>query len=176
MGRLVICFSNWKHWFVTPENTQPAYIGVDGFVHDPADAVDFTGSGATGATGPAGPPGATGAQGPQGPVGATGASGSAGTTFQSATGNTDAAGLFVWTFPTPFSSGVTPICWAMAQGPNPAGGVLVNIQLEGTPSNTTASFRVTKTTQAVVSLLGLTILSVPASVGATPITVFAKAP
>lgn len=204
LGKLVICFKHWTQYFVTAPDAQTAcYIGPEGFVSDPADAVNFAGAGATGpigATGPSGPPGlqgapgatgATGIQGPQGVVGSTGATGAvgsvgltgatgptgaAGTTFQSFSATTDTAGLYVWTFPTSFSSGIVPVCWAMAQGPNPAGGVLVNIQVEGTPSNTTASFRVTKTTQAVVSLLGLTLLSVPATVGATPITVFAKAP
>lgn len=105
-----------------------------------------------------------------------GADGAAGTVFQSARVTTDSAGLFTWTFPTPFAAGVVPHVWAIAEGPNPAAGTLVNVQVEGAPTNTQAKFRVTKSAAAVASLLGLTILSVPATVGATPIHVFAKAP
>lgn len=89
---------------------------------------------------------------------------------------TDSAGLYVWTFSTAFGVGVSPICWGNAIGPNPQAGVIVNLQTEGTPTNTTARFRVTKTNSTVVALLGLTILALPASVGATTIDVFCKAP
>lgn len=141
--------------------------GTPGVV-GPGGPIGATGSiGATGATGPTGPTGNTGSVGP---------AGTPGTVFQSASATTDTTGLYNWTFPVAYGAGLVPIVWAMAQGPNPFGGVLVNIQQEGAANNTTASFRVTKTNQAVVALLGLTILSVPASVGATPITVFAKAP
>ncbi len=123
--------------------------------------------------GPAGPTGATGAAGANG---SNGAAGSPGTTFQSTRAQTDADGLYTWTFPTPFAGGVVPHVWGIAEGPNPVAGVLVNAQLEGPPTNTLARIRVTKTNASVVALLGLTILSVPASVGATFIHIFAKAP
>lgn len=144
--------------------------------------------GVTGAAGSQGPQGNTGAQGSQGIQGAAGAAGSAGTNgsngtngtngtiFQSATATTDTAGLYAWTYPTPYAGGIVPQCWGQAQGPNPAGGVLVNIQNEGAATNTARSFRVTKTNASVVALIGLTILSIPASVGATTIDVFCKAP
>ena|ERR1700748_3117901 len=190
LGKLVVCFKNWKEWFVTVENTQTSYIGPDGFVTDPSEAVDFSGTGLPGppnvlsvGTVTSGPAAVTITGTSPAQVvnftlqtGLTGPAGTPGTAFLSATATTDSAGLFNWTFPTPFSAGVVPQCWAMAQGPSPVGGVLVNIQVEGIPTNTAVSFRVTKTNQVTVALLGLTILSIPAAVGATPITVFAKAP
>jgi len=200
-NRLVVCLSNWQDWYVTGGLTTTAkYIGPNGWVEDIATAVNFAGIGTIGPQGPAGPAGATGPQGlqgiqgltgatgavgatgpqgtigPTGATGATGAAGSPGTVFQSARVVTDTAGLFTWTFPTPFAGGIIPHCWGMAEGPSPAGGTLVNIQVEGTPTNSSASFRVNKSTATVVSLLGLTILSIPATVGATNITVYAKAP
>lgn len=161
-------------------------------IRGPQGVAGNTGAqGATGATGSQGLQGNTGAQGPQGIQGVTGAAGSAGaagtngsngtngtngTIFQSATATTDTAGLYAWTYPTPYAGGIVPQCWGQAQGPNPAGGVLVNIQNEGAATNTARSFRVTKTNASVVALIGLTILSIPASVGATTIDVFCKAP
>lgn len=150
--------------------------GAQGSQGVKGDAGATGSAGPTGSVGPAGGTGATGSAGPTGPSGATGPAGAAGTVFQSASATTDTTGLYAWTYPVAYGAGVVPIVWAMAEGPNPSAGVLVNIQLQGPPTNTSCSFRVTKTNQAVVALLGLTILSVPASVGATPITVFAKAP
>ena len=76
-----------------------------------------------------------------------------------------ASGLFTWTYPTPFGAGVVPICNGIAKCP--AGTTsLVNVQLEGDPTNTQCVFRVTVYQQSVASLLGLTILSLGASVPA----------
>lgn len=73
-----------------------------------------------------------------------------------------ASGLFTWTFPTPFGSGVVPVCNAIAiclSGTTQ----LVNVQQEGDATNTQVTFRVTVYQQSVASLLGLTILSLSSS-------------
>ncbi len=77
-----------------------------------------------------------------------------------------ADGSLSWAFDPPFAAGVVPRVVAIAET---AVGVtdVINVQVEGTPSNTSASLRVTRTQRSAVSLLGLTILSIPASVGAT---------
>lgn len=96
--------------------------------------------------------------------------------LQSASANTDTSGLYTWTYPSPCNTGNPPKVWAIAQGPNPQAATNINVQLEGAPGNTTASFRVTKTTSTVVALLGLTI-SVAATgtgIGATPIQMFCE--
>lgn len=74
---------------------------------------------------------------------------------------TDATGLYVWTFPAGCQhSGNIPYFNAIAEGPTPQAGITINPQVEGAPTATTASFRVTKVTATTVALLGLTILSV----------------
>ena len=73
-------------------------------------------------------------------------------------------GSLVWTFTPPFASGVVPRVVAVAETANGVTDV-VNVQVEGTPTNTTANLRVNRTQRSVVSLLGLTILSIPSSVG-----------
>lgn len=108
--------------------------------------------------------GDTGAQGP------TGAS----PVFASTSVNTDTAGLYVWTFPAP-CTGASRF-WAIAQGPVPFGNSLVNVQNEGSVIAGTQSFRVTKSNFSTVALLGLTILSIPTAVGATPINIFCAGP
>lgn len=77
-----------------------------------------------------------------------------------------ADGSLVWVYSTPFEAGVVPRIQAIAET---GVGVtdVVNVQVEGTPTNTQCLLRVTRTQRSVVSLIGLTILSIPASVGAT---------
>ena len=77
---------------------------------------------------------------------------------------TAADGTLVWTYPTPFDAGVVPQIQALVET---AMGVtdVVNVQLEGTPTNVSARIRVNRTTQNVVALLGLTILAVPSQPG-----------
>jgi len=86
-----------------------------------------------------------------------------------------ADGSLTWTFDPPFSAGVTPIVVAVAET---AQGVtdVINVQLEGTPTNTSAKLRVNRTTRSVAAVLGLTILSLPASVGATIVHAVALEP
>lgn len=75
-------------------------------------------------------------------------------------------GTFTWTFATPFTNGVTPLCVATAEV---TAGVtdVVNVQIVDMPTATQAKFLVNRTNRSVVALLGLTILSVPSSPGAT---------
>jgi hypothetical protein len=70
-----------------------------------------------------------------------------------------ATGLFTWTFPTPFGTGVVPVCNSIAICPSGTTD-LINVQQEGDATNTTVTFRVTRYQQSAVSLIGLTILSV----------------
>ncbi len=88
---------------------------------------------------------------------------------------TASTGLYTWTYPTPFANGVVPIIECCAEGPDPQGGVTVNAQLEGVPTNTSCKIRVTRTASTVVALIGLTILSVSTSV-ATVVHLTARAP
>lgn len=70
-----------------------------------------------------------------------------------------AVGTFAWNYPTPFANGVVPICNAIAQT---AAGVtdLINVQIEGTPTNAQCVFRITRYSQSFLSLLGINILGV----------------
>lgn len=74
---------------------------------------------------------------------------------------------FTWTYPTPFGAGVIPICNGIAQT---AAGVtdLVNVQVEGEPSNTQCVFRVARYSRSFLSLLGIDILGFNS--GSIPIT------
>ncbi|HEX7933237.1 MAG TPA: hypothetical protein VF573_09200 [Paraburkholderia sp.] len=76
------------------------------------------------------------------------------------------AATYTWTYPTPFGAGVVPICNGIAETA-PSATDLINIQIDGAPTNTQCTFRITRYQQSVVSLIGLTTLSlngVPASV------------
>lgn len=110
---------------------------------------------------PAGATGSTGSQGIKGDTGTTGAAGANAVNF-GARVQTDATGLYTWTFPTGCQrSSNIPYFNAIAEGPTPQAGVTINPQVEGVPTATTVSFRVTKVTATTVALLGLTILAVP---------------
>lgn len=77
-----------------------------------------------------------------------------------------ADGTITWTYSTPFAAGVVPRCFAVAEV---ASGVtdVVNVQVIDAPTNTQCKFLVNRTNRTVVSLLGLTILSVPSQPGVT---------
>lgn len=79
---------------------------------------------------------------------------------------TDSTGVATVTFTTAFGAGITPVCVANA---DPPAGTLdvINVQGDGDPTNTQATFRITRTNRSVVALIGLTVLSLPASPGAT---------
>lgn len=86
-----------------------------------------------------------------------------------------ADGSLTWTFSTPFANGVIPRVIAVAETTVGVTDV-VNVQVEGTPTNTGAVLRVTRTNRSVVALIGLTILSIPASVGVTWVHLVALEP
>lgn len=72
------------------------------------------------------------------------------------------SGVFTWTFPTAFASGVIPVCNGIAICP--AGTTdFINVQQEGDATNTSVKFRITRYQQSVASVLGLTILSLNSS-------------
>lgn len=79
---------------------------------------------------------------------------------------TAADGTLTWTYSTPFAAGVVPIVVAVAEAANGVTDV-INVQVVDTPTNTQCKLLVNRTQRSVASLLGLTILSVPASVGVT---------
>lgn len=65
---------------------------------------------------------------------------------------------YTWVYPSPFGAGVVPICSGIAQtGIGVAD--LVNVQIEGTPTNTQCVFRITRYSQSFLSLLGLNVLT-----------------
>lgn len=101
-----------------------------------------------------------------------GPSGSPGTPAkltQSTVAITNAAGVYTWTFPTPFAA--MPRVVAGIQAATDIFDVKVTAV-----STTQCTVQVGRTQAAVVALLGLTILSVPASVGATTVHIIACAP
>lgn len=77
-----------------------------------------------------------------------------------------ADGTITWTYSTPFDVGVVPRVVAVAEV---ASGVtdVVNVQVIGTPTNTSCQLLVNRTIRSFVSLLSLTILSVPTQPGVT---------
>lgn len=60
--------------------------------------------------------------------------------------------LYTWAYPTPFASGVAPICNAIAQCPVGTTD-LINCQIDGAPTNTSCVIRITRYTQGVVGLI-----------------------
>jgi len=86
-----------------------------------------------------------------------------------------ADGTLAWTYSTPFDNGVVPIVIAVAEV-SPGITDVVNVQISGTPTATGCNLRLNRTQQSVVALLGLTILSVPASPGVQWIHAVAIAP
>lgn len=85
---------------------------------------------------------------------------------------TDSAGSVTWNY-SAFGFTSAPVVEGTAQATAGTTDV-VNVQLDGAPTSTQAKFKVTRTQQAVVALIGLTILSVPSTVGVTVIHAIAK--
>jgi hypothetical protein len=77
-------------------------------------------------------------------------------------------GTVTATFATAFPGGTVPICQAIAV-PTVGTTDVINAQLDGAPTATQVAIRVTRTQRSVVALIGLTILSIPASAGATTV-------
>jgi len=160
--------------------------GATGPKGDKGDKGDTGSTGATGPTGATGSPGATGATGPAGPTGPTGATGAAGTnatTTSNATTSTaglesaadktkldslpsiqrlrvqtDASGNYTWTYPTAYGSGVVPIIGCQIETATTT--VPVNVQIIGTPTNTSCVIKVLSA--PTVNVLGVLVLGTPA--------------
>lgn len=68
------------------------------------------------------------------------------------------AGTYTWVYPTAFGAGVVPVCNGIAQT---ASGVtdLINVQIEGNPTNTQCVFRISRYSRSFLSILGLDVLS-----------------
>lgn len=79
---------------------------------------------------------------------------------------TAADGTVTWAFNPPFANGVVPIVVAVEEA---AAGItdVINVQVVDAPTNTGVKLLVNRTNRSVVALIGLTILSVPASPGVT---------
>lgn len=75
-----------------------------------------------------------------------------------------ADGTLTWTYPTAFAAGTLPRIQAIVETSMGVTDVL-NAQIEGTPTATSCQIRVTRTQRSTVSLIGLTVLSIPSSVG-----------
>lgn len=86
-----------------------------------------------------------------------------------------ADGSLVWTFSPPFDTGVVPRVVAIAET---TAGVtdVINVQIEGTSTNTGVNLRVNRANRSVASLLGLTVLSMPSQPGATVVHAVALEP
>ena len=77
-----------------------------------------------------------------------------------------ADGTYTWNFSPAFNN--PPVCAATAEVTTGVTDV-INVQIVGTPTTTSANFLVNRTNRTAVALLGLTILSVPSTPGATRI-------
>lgn len=77
-----------------------------------------------------------------------------------------ADGTITWTYSTPFGAGVVPRVAAIAEVPSGVTDV-VNVQVVDTPTNVSCKLLVNRTNRSTVSLIGLTVLSVPTQPGAT---------
>lgn len=83
-------------------------------------------------------------------------------------------GSYTWTYPVPYDAGVVPVIEVVAEGPNPAGGTVVNAQLVGPPTNTGCTIQVTRST-TTIQVLGINVLSLAAAT-ATFVHITARAP
>lgn len=97
-----------------------------------------------------------------------------GVLVNSARPTTATDGTYTWVYATPYPSGVIPNVQALVQATSGTTDV-INVQLDGAPTNTQAKFRVTRTQLSVVALLGLTILSIPGTIGAQVLNLRAEA-
>lgn len=125
----------------------------------------------------AGPQGIPGTNGTNGATGATGAQGIPGTDAaqtQEIRATTTSGGLYTWTYPVAYGAGVVPVVECCAEGPDPQNSVVVNAQVEGTPTNTSCKIRVNRST-TTIQVLGINVLSLVTPV-ATVVHVTARAP
>lgn len=127
-------------------------------------------TGSPGADGPQGPKGDQGIQGPKGDQGDQGPAGTPSKLVHSITATTNAAGSYTFTFPTAFAA--TPRVTATVQS---ATVDIFDVKITSV-STTSCTVQIGRTQASVVALLGLTILSVPSSVGAQVVHIIACAP
>lgn len=77
-----------------------------------------------------------------------------------------AATTYTWTYPTAFGAGVVPIVSAIVQVPN-GNTDLFNVQVMGTPTNTSCVFQINRVSSGLISL-ALGALSInPTPIAAT---------
>lgn len=136
--------------------------------------------GPTGATGPVGPQGPEGPQGPKGDKGDTGETGPQGpqgpqgvpgtANIQKTRATTNGSGVYTWTFPDAYPSGVTPVISLVAEAPSSA--TIYNYRITAI-SNTSVTIAVTRSTP--VTVLSLSVLGVE-SAAATTVHITAVAP
>lgn len=88
---------------------------------------------------------------------------------------TAADGTLTWTYSTPFGAGVVPRICAVAETGVGAQDVY-NVQIVGTPTNTSCQVLVNRVQKSVAAVLGLMVLSVPASPGVTWVHLLALEP
>jgi hypothetical protein len=86
-----------------------------------------------------------------------------------------ADGTYIWTYDTPFASGVVPIIEAVVEAPSGA-SVPYDIQLNGTPSNTACQIKVIKAVGTSLSILVLGTVQLFTTPGATFIHLTAREP
>lgn len=100
--------------------------------------------------------------------------GSSGTVSQQIRVTTASSGLYTWTYPVAYASGVVPVIECMAEGPDPQSGAVISVQIEGVPTNTSCKIRVSRST-TTIQVLGINVLSLATAV-ATVIHLTARAP
>lgn len=120
--------------------------------------------------GNAGEAGPKGDQGVQGIQGIQGTPGTNAKLIQSTVATTSATGSYTWTFPGAFAA--APRVSVDVQS---ASSDIFDVKIVSV-STTACTVQIGRTQAAVVALLGLTILSVPASVGAQTVHIIAVAP
>jgi hypothetical protein len=67
------------------------------------------------------------------------------------------AATYTWTYPTPFDTGVTPICNAIVEDPANSATDSYNVQVVGKPTNTQAVFRIIRQSAGIIGLSALSL-------------------
>lgn len=60
---------------------------------------------------------------------------------------------YVWVYPSPFSTGVIPICNGIAEDPTDNANDSYNLQIAGVPTNTQCTFRIKRQSSGLLGLL-----------------------
>jgi len=77
-----------------------------------------------------------------------------------------AATTFLWAYPTPFATGVVPVCSGIVQVPTGTTD-LFNVQIVGTPTNTQALLQINRVSSGLLSLLTGALSINPTPIAAT---------